>query len=89
MPRARGEAAQKISEAEGYKIKRINEAQGDVAAFIAVLAEFVKAPEATRTRLYLETMTEVLPQMNGTWIVDERVTQLVPMLQGLGSKGGN
>jgi len=89
VPRARGEAAQKISEAEGYKIKRINEAQGDVAAFIAVLAEFVKAPEATRTRLYLETMTEVLPQMNGTWIVDERVTQLVPMLQGLGSKGGN
>ncbi|MCA8952838.1 MAG: FtsH protease activity modulator HflK [Planctomycetes bacterium] len=82
VPKARGEAEQKISEAEGYKLKRVNEALGDVAAFDAVLAEYLKAPEATRTRIYLETMAEVLPQMAGTWIVDSQVTQLVPMLQG-------
>lgn len=84
VPRARGEAKQKISQAEGYKIKRVNEAKGDVAAFNAVLAEYIKAPEATRTRLYLETMNEVLPLMQGTWIVDASVTQLVPMMQGIG-----
>ena len=86
VPKARGEAEQRISEAEGYKLKRVNEALGDVAAFTAVLAEYVKAPEATRTRLYLETMKEVLPQMASTWIVDERVTQLLPMLPGIGAK---
>lgn len=89
VPKARGEAAQAISEAEGYKLKRVNEAIGDVDAFKAVLAEYIKAPDTTRTRLYLETMTEVLPMMNGTWIVDERVTQLLPMLQGIGSKNSS
>jgi membrane protease subunit HflK len=86
VPRARGEAERKISEAEGYKQQRVNEAMGDAAAFEAVLAEYVKAPEATRTRLYFETMQEVLPQLAGTWIVDERVTHLLPMLPGLGER---
>lgn len=88
VPRAKGEAEQKISEAEGYKLKRINEAQGDAAAFTSVLTEFVKAPEVTRKRLYLETMMEVIPGLNGTWIVDDSVTQLLPMVQGAGTGGG-
>jgi modulator of FtsH protease HflK len=81
VPKATGEAEQKISNAEGYRLKRVNEALGDVSAFNSVLAEYVKAPEVTRTRIYLETMKDVLPQMQNTWIVDERVTQLLPMLQ--------
>lgn len=47
-----------------------------------MLAEYVKAPEVTRTRIYFETMKDVLPQLRNTWIVDEKVTQLLPMLQG-------
>ncbi|MFO1077021.1 MAG: FtsH protease activity modulator HflK [Planctomycetota bacterium] len=85
VPKARGEAEQRISAAEGYKLKRVNEAQGDAAAFTSVLAEYVKAPEATRTRLYLETMNDVLPQLQGVWIVDERVTQILPMLPAAGA----
>ena len=84
VPKAEGEAKQKISEADGYQLKRVNEALGDAAAFNSVLAEYLKAPDVTRTRLYLETMKDVLPQMQNTWIVDERVTQLLPMLQGGG-----
>ncbi len=80
VPKAQGEAAQQISEAEGYRLKRVNEALGDVAAFNAVLAQFVKAAAVTRTRIYLETMAEVLPQLRDKWIVDERVTQLLPLL---------
>ena len=80
VPRARGEAAQRISEAEGYRLQRVNEALGDATAFDAVLTE------VTRTRLYLETMREVLPQLGDKWIVDERVTQLLPMLQSGGGK---
>ncbi len=86
VPRAQGEAAQKISEAEGYKLKRVNEALGDAGAFQAVLAEYIKAPAVTRTRLYLETMREVLPALGSKWIVDERVTQLLPMLSAAAGK---
>ena len=86
VPRAQGEAAQKISEAEGYRLKRVNEALGDANAFNAVLAQYIKAPAITRTRLYLETMKEVLPGLGGTWIVDDKVTQLLPMLP-TGGKG--
>ena len=86
VPKAQGEAARKISEAEGYRLQRVNEALGDANAFSAVLAEYSKAPDVTRTRLYLETMKDVLPQLREKWIVDERVTQLLPMLQGAGGK---
>jgi membrane protease subunit HflK len=82
VPRARGQAQQKISEAEGYQKQRVNEALGDVAAFDSMLAQYLKAPAVTRTRLYLETMQEVLPQLADTWIVDSKVTQLLPMVQG-------
>ena len=61
IPKAKGEADQTIRGAEGYRFKRVNEAEGDVAAFSAVLQQYVKAPEITRTRLYLETMSEILP----------------------------
>lgn len=80
VPRARGEADQMIRGAEGYRFKRINEAEGDAAAFTAVLEQYVKAPEVTRTRLYLETMGEVLPQVKQGIIVDESVQQILPML---------
>lgn len=88
VPRASGEAEQKISVAEGYKLKRVNEALGDVSAFNAVLAEYLKAPDVTRTRIYLETMADVLPQVRERVIVDDKITQLLPMLPGVGQKGG-
>ena len=87
VPRAKGEAEQKISEAEGYRLKRVNEALGDVSAFNAVLEQYLKAPTVTRTRLYLETMKDVLPALADTWIVDGSVTQLLPMVQNA-TKGG-
>jgi len=88
VPRAKGEAEQKISEAEGYKLQRINEAMGDAAAFNSVLVEYLKAPDVTRKRLYLEAMQDVIPGLASTWIVDDSVTQLLPMVQGAGIGGG-
>ena len=73
IPRSRGEAEQGISAAEGYAKKRINEAEGDAAAFNAVLAEYLKAPEVTRKRLYLETMSVVLSQVRSKIILDQEV----------------
>jgi membrane protease subunit HflK len=80
VPKAKGEADQTIRGAEGYRFKRVNEAEGDVAAFSAVLQQYVKAPEITRTRLYLETMSEILPQTGQKIIVDESLRQLLPIL---------
>lgn len=80
VPRARGEADQAIRGAEGYQFKRVNEAEGDVASFSAILEEYSKAPEITRTRLYLETMSEVLPQMGQKIIIDDAMRQLLPIL---------
>ncbi len=57
---ARGQSAQILEEAEGYRARVVNEAEGEASRFSAVLAEYEKAPEVTRKRLYLETMESVL-----------------------------
>jgi membrane protease subunit HflK len=80
VPRARGQADQMIRAAEGYRFKRVNEAQGDVASFNAILVEYVKAPEITRTRLYLETMGDVLPATGEKIIIDDSMRNLLPIL---------
>ncbi|MGJ0514417.1 MAG: FtsH protease activity modulator HflK [Methylomicrobium sp.] len=80
VPRARGEADQRIQAAEGYRFKRINEAEGDARAFTSVLEQYIKAPEVTRTRIYLETLGLVLPQARQQIIVDDTVQQILPML---------
>ena len=80
IPRARGEAEQKIRAAEGYAMKRVNEAQGDVAAFSALLTEYLKSPEVTRRRLYLETMAEILPDVRRKVIVDAGIKGVLPLL---------
>jgi len=61
---ARGEAARLVEAAEGYRAEAVNSAQGEAARFISVYDEYVKAPEVTRRRLYLETMEKVFSGMN-------------------------
>lgn len=57
---SRGQASQTAQEAQAYAAQVINQADGDAARFLAIYAEYVKAPEVTRRRLYLETMEKVL-----------------------------
>jgi membrane protease subunit HflK len=64
VPRARGGAARQLEDAKAYREKVIAEAEGEVSRFLAVLAEYEKAPEVTRKRLYLETVQEVLGNTN-------------------------
>ncbi len=80
VPRARGRAAQSIRAAEGYAKQRVNQAEGEVAAFNALLAEYNKAPEVTRRRLYLEAMAEILPKVKNKVIVGDDVKGLLPLL---------
>jgi membrane protease subunit HflK len=62
LPKARGEAAQRVQAAEAYRQQRLIRAQGDAARFLTVLGEYRKAEAITRERLYLETMDRVLPR---------------------------
>lgn len=59
LPNARGEAAQRVTEATSYRDQSVARAEGDVARFEAVLEQYKKAPKVTRERLYLDTMSEI------------------------------
>jgi len=80
IPKARGEAQSMIREAEGYKKARIARAEGDVAKFSAVLKEYRKAKGVTETRMYLETMEEILPRIEKIIIPDAKSGNLINLL---------
>ena len=60
VPKAQGIAARLTQEANGYKQSVISTAQGDASRFTQILAEYQKAPQVTRERMYLDTMQQVL-----------------------------
>jgi membrane protease subunit HflK len=66
VPVARGEAARMGEEALTYNTQQVNQATGDASRFSDVAAEYSKAPSETATRLYLETVEEVLPKLDKT-----------------------
>ena len=89
IPKARGEAQAMIREAEGFKEARVKRSEGDVAKFRAVLKEYRKAKDITRTRLYLETMENVLPNIQKYIIPDGKDGNLLNLLNlGNTEKGG-
>ncbi len=80
VPRAKGEAQQMIQEAEGYSLERVNRAKGEFARFNSLFAEYRRAKEVTRDRIYLETLAKVLPRVGKKLIIDENVKGLIPLL---------
>jgi membrane protease subunit HflK len=60
VPEARGHAQRIKAESEGYRAASIARAEGDAQRFSLLVAQYRKAPEVTRKRLYLETMQDVL-----------------------------
>jgi modulator of FtsH protease HflK len=81
IPRARGEAQQTVQQAEAYALNRVNRARGEAARFNSLYAEYIKAPEVTKKRLYLETMERIMPKIGSKIIVDEQGTSVLPLLQ--------
>ena len=72
LAEARGEAAQILEQAEGYRAQVVNQALGEASRFNSVLAEYEKAEDVTRNRLYIETMERVLGQIDKT-ILDNAI----------------
>jgi membrane protease subunit HflK len=60
VPKAKGMAARLSQEAEGYRQRVIEQAEGDAARFRSVVAEYNKAPQVTRDRLYIEAMQQIM-----------------------------
>jgi membrane protease subunit HflK len=85
---ARGQAAQSIEQAEGYRAQTVNEASGEASRFSAVLAEYQKAPDVTRKRLYLETMEKVLGELDIILIDESQGGQGVVPYLPLNQLGG-
>jgi membrane protease subunit HflK len=80
IPRAEGTAKRTISEAEGYATERVNRALGEAARFNSVLAEYRNVPEVTRSRLYLETLNNVLPKIGSVVVVQDGQIPPLPLL---------
>ena len=80
IPRARGEADETVQLAEAYALKRVNVATGEAARFNSLFDEYVKAPEVTKKRLYLETMERILPKIGSKVIMDEKGNSVLPLL---------
>ena len=79
IPKAKGEADRMIQEARGYAAERVNKAEGDVARFNAVYAEYSKAPDITRRRLYLETLDKIFSNTDKVIFIDKNVKNFLPL----------
>jgi len=76
IPEARAQKEMLLNEAEAYKTVRVNQAEGDISRFIQILERYQEATDITRTRMYLEAMGEILPEMD-IYIVDgDNITML-------------
>lgn len=86
VPLAKGEAEQAVRAAEGYALERENRARGDALRFASIYEEYRKAPDVTRTRMHLETLSGLLPTIGRKVIVDDKARSLLPLLQLDGTK---
>jgi membrane protease subunit HflK len=87
VPAARGEAERTIKGAEGYALDRVNRAKGDASRFKAMYAEYAKAKDVTKRRLYLEMLRELFPKLGEKFIIDADQKNLLPLLN-LGKQKG-
>jgi len=73
-------ALQTVEQAHGYAINRVNQARGDAQRFISMWDQYRLARNVTRQRMYLETMEQVLQNVDRIYIVDENQQSIIPFL---------
>ena len=93
VPRAVGSASRLKEEADAYKARIVAQAQGDSQRFSAVLAEYQKAPQVTRDRMYLDTMQQIYSSVSKVLIDSRQGSNLLylpldKILQGATSTAG-
>jgi membrane protease subunit HflK len=80
LPKAKGDASRIVNAALAYREAKIKGAKGDTSRFLQVLKEYQKAKDITKTRLYIETMEEVLPSVKKIIIEDKMGKDVLPIL---------
>ncbi len=80
VPKARGQAAQMLNEADAYSQSKVIDAQGAASRFVALQTEYANAVDVTRTRLWIETMEDVIGRSNLMLIDEAAGKQVVPYL---------
>ena len=80
VPEARGEAEEMLNQARAYSASRILRARGDAKRFSELLGAYRKARQVTRTRLYLETLEEILPGMEKVIVEEGTTGDVLPYL---------
>ncbi|HKK45749.1 MAG TPA: FtsH protease activity modulator HflK [Balneolaceae bacterium] len=81
IPKARGQAQETVQKAQGYSLDRVNRAEGEAARFNDLYREYIKAPEVTKQRIYLETLEKLLPKIGNKVITDQEGNNVLPLLQ--------
>ena len=93
LPQAQAQADKLVQNAEYLRQKRINEAIEKVAMFQAQYAEYAQNPEITRSRMYYEAISDILPGVKlfvNTGTGDKSdVQMLLPLDQLMDTTGGN
>lgn len=87
IPAAKGQADRTIKKAEGYAVDLINRAEGDASRFSALYAEYSKAKDITKRRIYLEKLAELFPKLGKKYIIDADQKNVLPLLN-LGKQDG-
>ncbi len=87
IPRAKGQAQQTLEQAQGFATDRVNRARGDAELFIQVHAAYQRAPEVTRRRMYLETMSTIYPKVKRKIVIDDNLKGVLPLLSLEAQKG--
>lgn len=89
LPVARGDAARQLAEAEGYRARVVERAKGEADRFVALSAEYARAPQVTRKRLYLDAMESVLGNTSKILVDTRDSNQLIylPLDQLMRQKG--
>ena len=80
IPKAKGEAAQVVNQAKGYAQARVTRAEGEADRFQKTLKEYNQAKDIISTRIYIETMEEILPGVEKIILDGKAGDRLVPYL---------
>ena len=80
LPKAKGEAERQVQHADGYRAAKVSRALGDTNRFTSLYTEYNRAQDVTKTRLYLETMQEVLSGTNNVILDSSMGNGALPLL---------
>ncbi len=94
IPRAVGSASRLKEEADAYKARIVAQAQGDAQRFSSVLAEYQKAPQVTRDRMYLDSMQQIYSNVTKVLVDSKQGSNLLylpldKVMQMAGQDAGN